>query len=182
MVSRPPPEAPGRPGQPPSSAGAAEHPAITYGWPGGARDQPRCPALAGWRHASGCDTSSPRRRAPARLTAPWRANGFSCPALADSPRRSAPGPGAAPARAGPRSAAGHAPADPLAAATSGLYDALWDLHGGCHRLPPLPAPQLRPGPWLGRRPAGRPRYAGHGIDDPAAVPAPGWQRHRGARA
>ena len=80
--------------------------------------------------------------------------------------------------AGPRSAAGQVTAQ-LAAATCSLYDALWAMHGGCQQAADAArrhnfAPALA---WDDDVP-GDPWYSGHGIDDPAAVPAPGWQRHR----
>jgi hypothetical protein len=138
--------------------------------------------------ASGCDHLECRRaeRAHERLSPPVPAagtvrrlraltwNGFSCPDLAA--RLGVPRRVVRRLLTGRAAIAGQVPAD-LAAAVSGLYDAVWALYGGCARAaeaarrrcwwPPLAWDDDRPGdPW----------YSGHGIDDPAAVPAPRWQR------
>jgi hypothetical protein len=72
-----------------------------------------------------------------------------------------------------------------AAAVAALYDELWDQYP-CSRqaewvrtrarqagwVPPLAWDDDAPGDY---------GYTGHGIDDPAAVPAPGWQRPQRTR-
>jgi hypothetical protein len=70
----------------------------------------------------------------------------------------------------------------LAARVAALYDDLWDVPGGSaapareaqrkNWCPPLGWDEDRPGD---------DGYAGHGIDDPGAVPAPGWRRPRRGR-
>jgi len=140
--------------------------------------------------ASGCDHLECRRaeRAHGRLTPPVPAagtvrrlralawNGFSCPDLGG--RLGVPPRVVRRLQVGPHGASGQVSAE-LAAATSRLYDTLWALHGGCSRAADAArrhnwAPALA---WDDDLP-GDPWYSGHGIDDPAAVPAPGWQRHR----
>lgn len=65
----------------------------------------------------------------------------------------------------------------LAARIAALYDDLWDMPGPSWRTAEAArrrnfAPALG---WDDDLP-GDPWYSGHGIDDPEAVPAPGWQR------
>jgi len=70
----------------------------------------------------------------------------------------------------------------LAAQVAALYDDLWDVSGGSassareaqrkNWCPPLGWDEDQPGD---------DGYAGHGIDDPDAGPAPGWQRPRHRR-
>lgn len=103
-------------------------------------------------------------------------NGFSCPDLAArldveerAVRRLLTGPGAS---------RGDVPAA-LAAAAAGLYDVLWDLYGGCPQAAEAArrrhwAPALA---WDDDEPGG-PWDDGHCIDDPAAIPAAGWQRRQ----
>jgi hypothetical protein len=69
-------------------------------------------------------------------------------------------------------------AEDLASRIAALYDDLWDQQGPSWRTAEAArrhsfAPALA---WDDDRP-GDPWYSGHGIDDPDATPAPGWQRH-----
>jgi hypothetical protein len=65
----------------------------------------------------------------------------------------------------------------LAASVSALYDAVWHLWGGCTNAADAAAAAgwAPPMAWDDDMP-GDPWYTGYGIDDPDAVPAPGWQR------
>jgi hypothetical protein len=137
-------------------------------------------------HASGCDHLECARAALAheRLTPPLPAAGTVRRLRALALNAFGPGDLARrlgePARVVRRLLTGKPRQVPagLAAGVLALYDDLWDLTGSS----PKTAAAARARNWcpaLGwdEDKPGDDGYAGHGIDDPDAVPAPGWQRH-----